>query len=223
MKVLGIIPARGGSKGISRKNIRLLKGKPLIYYAIASAKASNILDKIIVSTDDDEIARVSQGYDAEVIMRPHEFARDNSPTEDALIHVLGVLKERSSYNPDIILTLEPTSPFRTADLIGRCINIFKTTAADSVIGVVETRSCYGKVVKGRFEFLFPGQPRRRQDREPLYRESSTIYAVRIETLIRKKSVLGDNLYPVIVSEVEAIDINTEIDFCIAEAMINFIS
>jgi N-acylneuraminate cytidylyltransferase len=96
------------------------------------------------------------------------------------------------------------------------VEVFKTTDADSAIGVVESRSCYGKIINGKFEFLFPRQPRRRQERMPLYKESSTIYGTKTNILRQKKSVLGDILYPIIVSEEEAIDINTPFDFEFAE-------
>jgi CMP-N-acetylneuraminic acid synthetase len=214
--VLGIIPARGGSKSIPLKNIKELCGKPLLAYAIESAKKSMSLDRLVVSTDHDRIASVAKEYGAEVILRPDELATDEASTEGALIHVLDDLKKREDYEPDIVLTLEPTSPFRSPQLIDRCIEIFKTTDADSIIGVVEVRSCIGRIVQGKFEFLFPGQPRRRQEREALYQESSTIYGTRIEIIRRKNSVLGDRLYPLIVSENEALDINTPYDFEIAE-------
>ncbi len=216
MKTLAIIPARGGSKSVPLKNIKELCGKPLLAYTIESARKSVAVDRLVVSTDHDRIAQVAKEFGAEVIMRPAELATDEAPTEWALIHVLDELKNKEGYEPDVVLTLEPTSSFRTAQSIDRCVEIFKTTDADSVIGVVETRSCYGKIVNGRFEYLFPGQPRRRQEREPLYKESSTIYGTKTETLRQKKSVLGERLYPLIVPDEEAIDINMPFDFEIAE-------
>lgn len=216
---LAIIPARGGSKSVPKKNIRILSGKPLIFYTIASAFNSNELDRVIVSTDDKKIAKIALEFGAEVIIRPPELATEEAPTEWALLHVLDELKSRENYDPDIVLTLEPTSPLRTPELIDQCIKMFKSTEADSVIGVVETRSCYGRIFEGRFEFLFPNQPRRRQERKPLYKESSTIYGTKVNVLRRKKSVLGDRLYPLIVPEREALDINTLLDFVIAEAVI----
>jgi CMP-N,N'-diacetyllegionaminic acid synthase len=103
------------------------------------------------------------------------------------------LNKKDGYESDSVLTLEPTSPFRSPELIERCIALFKDPGVDSAIGVTETRSNYGKIVNGKFEYLFPGQPRRRQDRQPLYMESSTIYATRTDVLRKKKSVLGDKL------------------------------
>lgn len=218
MKVLGVIPARGGSKSVPLKNIKELNGIPLLVYAIESAKRSSFIDRLVVSTDHDTIAALSKKAGAEVIRRPPELATDESRTEAALIHACDELKKEKFF-PDVVLTLEPTSPFRTPLLIDRCVEIFKTTDADSVIGVVESRSCYGKIKNNKFEFLFPGQPRRRQEREPLYRESSTLYGTRTEILYQKLSVLGDQLYPLLVPEEEAFDINTEFDFRLAEILI----
>lgn len=220
MKVLGVIPARGGSKGIPLKNIKKLCGKPLIAYTIESAKEAGSITRLVVSTDSDKIANVAESFQMEVIYRPREFATDDAPTELALIHALDELKGYDGFDPDIVLTLEPTSPFRSALTINSCLKIFQKSDADSVIGVVETRACYGKIIDDKFEFLFKDQPRRRQDREPLYRESSTIYGTRREVLRRKQSVLGDNLYPLIIPEQEALDINCRFDFELAEILMN---
>ena len=115
MYCVGIIPARGGSKGIPLKNIKLLNGKPLIEYAIESAIESNVLDKIIVSTDHEEIAEVSSRYsEVEVSMRPPELSTDEATTESAIIHVCDELKLNHNIHMDAVLTLEPTSPFRSA-------------------------------------------------------------------------------------------------------------
>jgi len=218
MIVLGIIPARGGSKSIPLKNIKPLCRKPLLAYTIESALQSNSINRLVVSTDHPQIAQIAQEYGSEVIMRPAELATDDATTESVLLHVLEVLENRDKYIPDVVLTLEPTAPFRTVNLIEKCINIFNLSDADSVIGVVESRSCYGKIVDKQFEFLFPGQLRRRQLREPLYKECSTIYATRVSTLRNRNSVLGEKLYALIVPEEEAIDINTNLDFKIAEAL-----
>ena len=220
MITLGVIPARGGSKSVPFKNIRELSGRPLIAYTIDSAKAAKTLSRVIVSTDSLKIADLARDCGCEVVMRPEELASDTAPTELALIHALDHLEKEDNFKPDIVLTLEPTSPFRSASLIDKCIDIFNSTDADSVIGVSESKSCYGKIIKGKFEFLVPGQPRRRQERKPLYKESSTIYATSTKVLRKKKSVLGDILYPVVVSQLEAVDINTETDFCVVEALMN---
>lgn len=218
MRVLGIIPARGGSKSLPLKNIKELCGKPLILYTIEAVTKTQLVTRLIVSTDNEHIAKISEGYGCEVIRRPSALATDTSPTEDALIHALETLKQKENFWPDIVLTLEPTSPFRTPDLIDRCIKIFEEEDVDSVIGVVESRSPYWKMAHGRFEPLFSHTRRPRQDRELLYQEKGTIYATHTDILIRKKSVIGDKLFPMVVSEQESIDINTMSDFHIAEAL-----
>jgi CMP-N,N'-diacetyllegionaminic acid synthase len=216
--VLAVIPARGGSKSIPLKNIQPLAGKPLLAYTIEAAKQSRHLDRCVVSTDHDDIAKVATAYGAEVIHRPPEYATDQASTELALLHAVGALRE-AGYRPDYVVTLEPTSPFRTAELINRCIELaMKQTEADCVMTVTETRKCYGRLFEGRFEYLFPDQPRRRQDRTPLYEESSTVYVTRISALERYRSVLGLVRYAVVVDDPrEAIDINEPLDLMLAEA------
>lgn len=216
---LGIITARGGSKGIPRKNVKPLLGKPLIRYTIDSAKAAQSLSRVIVSTDDDEIASLSQEAGVEVVMRPAEYATDTARTEQALIHVVETLTGRGEAAPEAVVTLEPTSPLRTATLIDRCIEcLMSTEGIDAVVSIVDTSSLVGRLVDGRFRYLIEGQPRRRQEREPLYKESSTVYATDTRALLATGSVLGTNLGAVVADEEEAIDINTPTDFVIVEAV-----
>jgi len=216
MIVLGIIPARGGSKVVPYKNIKQLNGKPLLSYTIEAALSVKLLSRVVVSTDDQRIADVAKQYGASVIMRPKELAVDESRTEDALLHVLDHLVEKEDFVPDIVLTLEPTSPLRKSESIDACIKVFENKDIDSVISVVETKACYGNIKDYKFNFLFPNQPRRRQDRDPLYQETGVVYGTRTEILRHKKSVTGDNIYPLVISPKEAIDINTEFDFKLAE-------
>ena len=221
LKVLAVVPARGGSKSVPRKNITLLAGRPLICYTIEEAKRSASIDRLVVSTDAEDIAAIARECGAEVIMRPPEFATDTARTELALIHVCETLERTEDYRADIIVTLEPTSPLRSHALIDECIQMFALTDADSVLSVLETRECIGRIVAGRFEYLIQEQPRRRQDREPLYKETSTVYATRADVLLKRRSVLGDRLYAVIANREEAIDINTPLDFVIVEAVMRW--
>ncbi len=220
MRALAVVPARGGSKSIPLKNIRVLDGVPLMAFTLLAAKHAKHLDRCIVSTDHPDIAKVARNYGAEVIERPAELATDQAPTEWALLHVLEVLG-REGYRPEYVVTLEPTSPLRTAALIDRCIEAaMEHPDADCVLTVGETRKCYGRLSGGRFEYLFPDQPRRRQDRQPLYEESSTVYVTRTSALERDRSVLGTTRYGVIVDDPrEAIDINEPLDFLVAEAVL----
>lgn len=220
--VLAVIPARGGSKSIPLKNIKPLAGKPLLVYTIEAARQSQYLDRCVVSTDHDAIAKVAAEHGAEVVRRPAEYATDQAPTEWALLHVLDVLGA-SDYRPELVVTLEPTSPFRTARLIDRCIEYaLERAEAECVLTVMETRKCYGRLTEGRFEYLFPNQPRRRQERSPLYEESSTVYVTRTGVLERDRSVLGQVRYGIIVDDPrEALDINEPLDFVVAEAALAY--
>jgi N-acylneuraminate cytidylyltransferase len=197
-----------------------LDGLPLLAFTIRAAKYSRRLDRCVVSTDHPEIARVAKDLGAEVIERPAELATDQAPTEWALLHVLEVL-EKVGYRPDLIVTLEPTSPLRTAALIDRCIETAdKYPEADCVMTVKEARKCYGRLKEGWFEFLLPNEPRRRQERQPLYEESSTVYVTRTAVLKRDRSVLGRTRYGIVVDDPrEAIDINEPLDFILAEAVL----
>lgn len=219
MKFIGIIPARGGSKAVPKKNTKLLNRKPLIEYTIESALKAKILDRIIISTDCNEIARISKKYNnVEVIIRPDEISTDTSKTEDALIHVCDEL-ESNGYYADYVLTLEPTSPFRTSKTIIKTIDLIKNKSIDSVVAVVEEKGVLGKIEKERFNHIFPNQPRRRQDRRGIYKEASTIYATSVNILRNKKSVIGNNVYPIVVHGNESHDINDQIDFEIAEIIL----
>jgi len=215
-----VIPARGGSKRLPRKNIRPLRGKPLLAYTIEAALEAAISAPLIVSTDDDEISMVAQEYGAEVIMRPRELAADDSPTEATLCHALDA-KEREGAQADWVMTLSPTSPFRTGQTIcsfyeaaisgGKCI--------DCYMSVTEDRGDFWRLnADGLAERLFPDAPRQQQSREPLYEENSAIYVTRVAALRRTGSILGESVVPIALDPLEALDINTAHDFWIAESL-----
>lgn len=218
IKLLAVIPARGGSKSIPRKNIKDLAGKPLIYWTIKTAQDSGVLDRIVVSTDDQEIADISQGFDVEVIMRLAKLAEDTSPTEDALIHCLDYLKEKDNFEPTVILTLEPTAPLRSAETIKGVVELYKTTDADSVMTVESEHECHMNLIDGKIDFLIKNPPRRRQDRKPLYKENGGTYLTEIFVLKEKRKVLGNSLYGYVLPRNETVDINDILDFQIAEAI-----
>ena len=217
--VIAVIPARGNSKGVPKKNIRPLAGRPLISYSIEAAKRSKSVERVIVSTDDEEIAKIAKQDGAEVIMRPAALATDEARTELALIHVVETLKRTEGYAVDVVVTLEPTSPLRSLDLIDRCIETLRQTGADSVVTVVETWGVLGtRDPNGWFEYL-PDQPRRRQDRTPLYKESGTVYVTKAATLLGQRFICGGKLHAVVIGQDEGTDINTLNDFAIAEALL----
>jgi CMP-N,N'-diacetyllegionaminic acid synthase len=220
MITIGIIPARGGSKSIPLKNIKKLNGKPLIEYTIEVAIESKILNRIIVSTDHDEIAKVCEKYsEVDVFLRPDNLSTDTARTEPVLLHVCDVLQQVEGIIPEFILTLEPTSPMRRVETVRRCLDLISITGIDSVLAVAETREVYGKIKNGAYQHLIPNQPRRRQDREPIYRESSTIYGTTLKSLRETNSIIGGETIPLIVDKKEAIDINDIYDFMLAEAVL----
>ena len=146
---------------------------------------------------------------------PAELAQDDTSTEDAIIHALETLGEE----PELVVTLEPTSPLRTARLIDECVQAAVAQQGNSVVTVTEDRSVLGRIEAGHFVYLQPGQPRRRQLREPVYRESSTVYVTPTERLLAERSVVAGPLIAVVVSDEEAVDVNTELDLVVAEAIL----
>lgn len=220
--VLAVVPARGGSKGVPRKNVAPLDGEPLIIHTLRAARDAHSIDRIVVSTDDREIAAIAREAGVDVIDRPSELAGGDSPTEAALLHVLETLAARGEQPPEYVVTLEPTSPLRTAALIDACVANAIAERAGSVMTVAETRESLGRLDEnGRFSFLFPGQPRRRQLREPLYRESGAVYVTRTDALLATRSVLAEPLYGVVVPDEQAVDINTPLDFVVAGAILRW--
>lgn len=218
MTVLGVVPARGGSKGVPGKNLRPLAGEPLLVHTLRAALAATLLDRLVVSTDDAAIAAVARAAGVEVVDRPAALAGDTARTEPALIHAADALAAADGFVAEWVVTLEPTSPLRTAGLIDRCVALALREQPGAVITVAETRENYGRRDGDRFRYLFPGQPRRRQERQPLYRESSTVYVTRASRLRATGSVLAEPLLSVVVADEEGIDLNTLLDFEVAEAV-----
>ena len=226
--VLGIIPARGGSKGLPRKNIRPLLGKPLIAWTIEQAKSSRYIDKVIVSTDDPEIAEIAKKYGAKVpFLRPRELARDDSLTIDVIMHALGVLKAEN-YNPDIIILLQPTSPLRNAEDIDSAIELFLNSDCESVVSVCEVGHspywCF-EIEDGYLKSLFGDEylRMRRQELEKVYMPNGAIYISTPQTLYKCESFYCNHTIPYIMPTRRSIDIDNEIDFMLAESLIKNIS
>lgn len=209
-KILAIIPARGGSKEIPKKNIVKVKGKPLIFYSIKNAKESKYINRIIVSTDSKKIADISEKYGAEIpFLRPAELAKDESPTSDAVKHVLKQLKKKENYTPDLVVILQPTSPLRTAKTIDVAIQVFfdKIKNYDSLIPLYPIEGKTG-VVKN--EVFTPNYVlgSRRQDIEPVYKECGTIYIFKPE-LVERGDLFGEKIFPFVIKNYEeSIDVDS---------------
>lgn len=216
-RFLAVIPARGGSKSVLRKNIRPLAGRPLLLHTLEQVAKVDELDVCVVSTDDTEIASFARNAGTRTIQRPAELATDSSPTELTLLHALDML-EGVEHCFDYIMVLEPTSPFRRPETIIECMRRIVDTEVDSLMTVYETRSNIGRIENDIFKPLVRNNPRRRQERQPFYIESSTVYVARVDFLLRTGSLVSNNWLAVIIEELEAMDINSEFDFDIAEAL-----
>jgi YrbI family 3-deoxy-D-manno-octulosonate 8-phosphate phosphatase len=231
-EVLAIIPARGGSKGIPRKNIRLFAGHPLIAWSIAAAKQSSLVTRVIVSTDDEEIAAVARDHGAETpFMRPVEFAQDNSTDLPLFEHALKWLEEVESYRPEVIVQLRPTSPFRPRTMVDDSIRILLAHPdADCVRGVVPA----GQNPFKMWHFESPDKPIKpllevngvpepynapRQSLPAAYWQTGQIDAIRVSTITRKKSLTGDVIYPLVIDPRYMIDIDTLADWTKYEAAV----
>lgn len=220
MKYLAVIPARGGSKGIKKKNIALLCGKPLLGYTIEAARMADINGDIVVSTDDKDIAETAGGYSIEVIWRPKAISGDTAKTEEALIHALDYMKKMHGKTYDAVITMQPTSPFRKPETIRNFLKEYEKnrTVFDALLTLSEDRTDFWeKRDDGSFTRLFPDAPRRRQERKPLYAENSCLYVTDTEALRGTKSVLGRKVNGIVISSLEGLDINEPMDLVIAES------
>ena len=228
---LVIIPARGGSKGVPRKNIRLLAGKPLIAWTIETALACSILDRVIVSTDDTEIAQISRKCGAEVpFTRPVALAQDDTPDIPVFQHALSWLDEHEGYQPDVIVWLRPTAPLRTVEDIEAAIRILRETSADcvrSVCAVEHHPYWMKKLVDGRLLSLIESMDERRyylrQSLPPVYRLNGAVDVVwrrRVsETREAGKLFWGWGDMRGYVMPVErSVDLDSELDFALAELL-----
>ena len=224
MTIIAIIPARGGSKKLPRKNIRLLNGRPLIYYTIKAAQKSKYLERIIVSTEDKEIAEIAKRLGAEVINRPRELARDETPTLPVLQHVIHHLEEKENCRPDVIVILQPTSPLRTPEDIDAAVKKFRETKCDSVVSVCEVEhpiEWMYTLDRDRMKPLMKDGARitRRQDAPMVYRLNGAVYVTRRETITQKNTVLAGDLRAYVMPPERSIDIDTEMDFKLAELIL----
>ena len=227
MEVLGVIPARGGSRRLPRKNLLPLAGRPILAYTCAAAAASRRLTRVVASTDDAEIAAFASGAGVEVpFLRPAELAADDTLTLPVVRHVLDELSRREAYRPDIVVILQPTSPLRQAAHIDAAVDKLVATGADSVVSVLEVPHRYNPVSVMTIEsgrlVSFLDDPRtailRRQDKPVVYaRNGAAVYAVTRETL-ESDSLFGADCRPLIMGPEESVDIDDELDLLLAEAL-----
>jgi N-acylneuraminate cytidylyltransferase/CMP-N,N'-diacetyllegionaminic acid synthase len=229
--VLGIIPARGGSKAIRGKNIAIVAGKPLIAYTIQAALDANHIDRVIVSTDSQEIAEVACAYGAEVpFLRPPELAQDDTPGIEPVLHAVQWLDEHEGYRPDYVILLQPTSPLRSVHDIEAAIDLALTNNADSVISVCEVKhhpywamrlNEDGRLVSFlgmNLDNLLQKYPRR-QDLPLVYAENGSIYLAKRSVLLEHKSFYGKRVYGYVMPDERSLDIDSLWDLQLAELIL----
>jgi CMP-N-acetylneuraminic acid synthetase len=222
--MLAIIPARGGSKGLPKKNIRVLHGKPLIVHTIQAALQSRFISRTLVSTDDPDIVGVSKKSGAEVMMRPSELATDTASTIDVVLYCLSLLEEQG-WQPDCVILLQPTSPLRTVHDIDDSIALLGEEKVDSVISVQENEhppywSC---IIEDHFlKPAFGDQyfRLRRQEIPTTYAPNGAIYIATPEYLKQHRIFYGERTLPFVMPRERSVDIDTEMDFLLAEAIMN---
>ena len=221
MRVLVIIPARGGSKGVPKKNIKFLGDKPLIAHAIDCAKASKKTTRFIVSTDSEEIAEVAKQFGSEVILRPSDLATDTSNVVTAVEHVYQEVKE----DFDVIVLLQPTSPLRTAADLDNIITIFENdTNTDGVISVIPMDDMHPARMynlganDALIPFLTEGETARRQDLQPVYYRIGCFYAVKTSAFFKENSFMVAHKKAYVMQADWLANIDTPRDFKIAEIL-----
>ncbi len=226
MKILAFIPARSGSKRIPNKNIKLLNGKPLIAYTIESAKKSKYINRIVVSTDSEEIATVAKEYGAEVpFLRPKEISQADSTEMQFFEHALNWFIQNENYEPDLIVQLFPTSPFRKPESIDKAVEeMLQHPEADSLRSVKLCSEHPYKMWTIEDGYLKPFVKSEDSNLHTLsyhlfpkvYIQNASIYITKPNTIKEKKSPVGDIIIPFVMGEMESIDINTLLDFQFAE-------
>jgi len=226
MECLAIIPARGGSKGIPRKNVLPLAGKPLIAYNIEQAHLAQKVSRVVVSTDDEEIAAVAQHYGAEVVRRPAEISGDTASSESALLHVLEHLHQSENYQPDLVAFLQCTSPLTLAEDIDGTIQALEDQGADTALAVIPFHYFLWR--------SYPGNPDGadaiginhdkkvrplRQEREPQYLETGAVYVMNTAGFeIARHRFFGKTAMYVMPSE-RRLEIDEPVDFQVAEVLL----
>lgn len=232
-EILAIIPARGGSKGLSRKNIKLLGGKPLIAWTIQATSKSKYINRVVVSTEDKEIQEISLEYGAQVpFLRPVDLAEDNTPGIDPIIYTVSQLLLTEDYKPDYVMILQPTSPLRTACHLDESIELFLKSSDDydSLISVTElehptqwNRTIDENMYLKKIENYDDRNQFQRQSFSKTYRLNGAIYIVKTDILLEQKLIETDRTYSYVMNRESSIDIDTVEDFSYAEYLLNKIT
>lgn len=218
-KVLGIIPARGGSKGVPGKNIRIVAGKPLIAWTIEEAKKSKYLDRLILSSDDSEIIKVAEEWNLEVpFVRPADLARDDTPGIDPVLHALEGLP-----GFDYVVLLQPTSPLRTVEDIDECIELCLEFEAPSCVSVTEPDKgpylMYTLEGQNLRPLMNESSFYRRQDMPKILALNGAVYVANVDWLIENEALVGEDTVHYEMPKDRSVDIDEELDFKIVQCLL----
>jgi CMP-N-acetylneuraminic acid synthetase len=222
--VLAIVPARGGSKGVPRKNIVSVAGRPLIEWTLAAARAATRVERVIVSTDDEEIASIARRAGTEVpFARPPELARDDTPGPAVILHAVDWLTRVERYSCAAVVTLQPTSPLRTAADIDAALSLLDDRAAHSVIGVSPSpHSPYWMMhVESdlRMRDFLPEDPPNRQDLPALCTINGAIYVTRTDRLLQTGTLYGEGTLAYVMPEERSLDVDTAWDLHLVDLIL----
>jgi CMP-N,N'-diacetyllegionaminic acid synthase len=221
-RIIGVIPARGGSKGVPRKNLRPLAGRPLIAWSIAEALKSSLIDRLVVTTEDDEIAQVARDWGADVpVRRPDEFATDTARVEDAVAHLLCSL-DSDTY--DVLVMMHSTVPLRLAADIDSCIRLMNERAAPACISICEAGKppfwTFALKDGNRIDPLlgWDGFRRRRQDLPAVFLPTGAVFVARIPWFLEHVSFYSPDTVGCVVPRERSVDIDEELDFALCETL-----
>lgn len=225
--ILAVIPARGGSKGIPRKNIVKINDRPLIDYTIQAALQVSRINHVIVSTEDEEIASISRGLGVEVpFMRPNHLAVDQAQSAPVVIDALYRMEEINNIKYDAVLMLQPTSPLRTSKHIEKALDLFFSQECDSVVSVVSVGGTHPfrmkRLVDDRLvNYIDQGfwDMRPRQELPPVYIRNGSIYLIERDVLINKGQMIGEKCLGMVMGDKESINIDTPLDLKLAELLL----
>jgi len=226
MEVLGLIPARGGSKGIPRKNIAMMAGKPLIAWTIEAARSSRSITRVVVTTDDVHIAATARAWGAEVpFIRPAKLARDNTPGMLPVMHAIRWMDKHENYHPSFVMVLQPTSPLRASEDIDGAFDVAKKNHADAVVSVSSVRQhpflMKAMDARGRLHpFIESARDcATRQKLPKVFALNGAIYLARRTVLVTKETFYTNKTFGYVMAQEKSIDVDTKFDFRVAESLL----